>query len=139
MKEILAWFDNEWEISRTSRAMWQCMQKSETAAMYMYSSAAVTPQSSEFIEYLLWAMEQTDSPEATVRRRWWAYMSKVEHPEDNESIEYGVPFVRVQSQPEPQEYLFSYRKRRPDGGTSLPRHSPRFPRRSPRFNGGGRV
>ena len=36
-----------------------------------------------------------------VRRRWWAYRSKVEHPEDNESIEYGVPFVRVQSQPEP--------------------------------------
>ena len=70
----------------------------------MYSSAAVTPQSSEFIEYLLWAMEQTDSPEATVRRRLWAYRSKVEHPEDNESIEYGVPFVRVQSQPEPQEF-----------------------------------
>ena len=56
---------------------------------------AVTPQSSEFIEYLLWAMEQTDSPEVTVRRRWWAYRSKVEHPEDNESIEYGVLFVRV--------------------------------------------
>ena len=99
LKEILSWFDNEWEISRTVRAMWQCMRKSETAAMNMYSSAAVTPQSSEFIEYLLWAMEQTDSPEATVRRRWWAYRSKVEHPEDNESIEYGVPFVRVQSQP----------------------------------------
>ena len=143
LKEILSWFDNEWEISRTVRAMWQCMRKSETAAMrvamYMYSSAAVTPQSSEFIEYLLWAMEQTDSPEATVRRRWWAYRSKVEHPEDNESIEYGVPFVRVQSQPEPQEYSFSHRKRRPDGATSLPRRSPRFPRRSPRFNGGGRV
>ena len=137
MKEILTWFDNEWEISRTVRAMWQCMQKSETAAMY--SSAAVMPQCFEFIEYLLWAMEQTDSPEATVRRRWWAYRSKVEHPEDNESIEYGVPFVRVQSQPEPQEYSFSHRKRRPDGATSLPRRSPRFPRRSPRFNGVGRV
>ena len=123
--------------------MWQCMRKSETtamrAAMYMYSSAAVTPQSSEFIEYLLWAMEQTDSPEATVRQRWWAYRSKVEHPEDNKSIEYGVPFVRVQSQPEPQEYSFSHHKRRPDGATSLPRHSPWFPRHSPRFNGGSRV
>ena len=54
-------------------------------------------------------MEQKDSPEATVRRRWWAYRSKVEHPEDNESIEYGVPFVRVQSQSEPQEYLFTAR------------------------------
>ena len=48
----------------------------------MYSSATVMPQSFEFIEYLLWAMEQTDSPEETVRRRWWAYMSKVEHLED---------------------------------------------------------
>ena len=55
LKEILTWFDNEWEISRTVRAMWQCMRKSETAAMRatMYSSAAVTPQFFEFIEYLL--------------------------------------------------------------------------------------
>ena len=55
LKEILSWFDNEWEISRTVRAMWQCMRKSETAAMTaaMYSSAAVTRQSFEFIEYLL--------------------------------------------------------------------------------------
>ena len=117
------------------------MQKSETTTMRatMYSSGTVTPHSFEFIEYLLWAMEQTDSPEAKVRRRWWAYRSKVEHPEDNESIEYGVPFVRVQSQPEPQEYSFSHRKRRPDGVTSLPGRSPWLPRRSPRFNGVGRV
>ena len=33
LKEILTWFDNEWEISRTVRAMWQCMRKSETVAM----------------------------------------------------------------------------------------------------------
>ena len=97
LKEILTWFDNEWEISRTARAMWQCMLKSETTMMraVMYSLAAVMPQSFEFIEYLLWAMEQTDSPEAKVRRRWWVYRLKVEHPKDNESIEYGVPFVRV--------------------------------------------
>ena len=67
--------------------MWQCMRKSETVAMraaiYMYSSAAVTPQSFEFIEYLLYAMEQIDSPEVKVKWRWWAYSSKVEHPEDN--------------------------------------------------------
>ena len=96
-------------------------------------------QSFEFIEYLLCAMEQTNSPEAKVRRRWWVYRSKVEHQEDNESIEYGVPFVRVQSQPEPHEYSFSHRKRRSDGVTSLPYRSPRFPGRLPRFNGGGRV
>lgn len=93
----------------------------------MYSSAAVTPQSFEFIKYLIRAMEQTDSPKVKVRRKWWAYKSKVEHPEDNKSIEYGVPIVRVQSQPEPQEYSFSHRKRRPDGAMSLPLHSPRFP------------
>ena len=143
LKEILTWFDNEWEISRTVRAMWQCMRKSETAVMravmYMYSLAAVTPLFSKFIEYLLWAMEQIYSPEAKVGRRLWAYRSKVEHPEDSESIEYGVPFMRVQSQPEPQEYSFSHRKRRLDGATSLPRRSPRFPRCSPRFNGVGRV
>ena len=143
MKEFLSWFDNEWEISRTVRAMWQCMRKSETAvmrvSMYMYSSAAVTPQSSEFIEYLLWVMEQTDSPEVTVRQRWWAYRSKVEHPEDNKSIEYSVPFVRVESHSEPQEYSFYHHKRRTDGATSLPRCSPRFPRRSPHFNSVGRV
>ena len=83
--------------------MWQCMRKSETTAMRaaIYSSAAITLQSFEFIEYLLWAMEQTDLPEAKARRRWLAYRSKVEHPEDNKSIEYGASFVRVQSQPEP--------------------------------------
>ena len=84
-------------------------------------------------------MEQTDSPEVKVRTRWWAYRSKVEDPEDNKSIEYGVPFVRVQSQPEPQEYSFSHRKRRPDGATSLPLRSPWFSQCFPRFNSGGRV
>ena len=84
-------------------------------------------------------MDQIDSLEAKVRRRWWAYRLKVEHPEDNESIEYGVPFVRVRSQPEPHEYSFYDRKTRPDGATSLPRRSPRFPRRLPHFNGSGRV
>ena len=39
---------------------------------------------------------------------------------DNKSIEYDVPFVRVQSQPEPHEYSFSHRKRRPDVVMSLP-------------------
>jgi len=117
------------------------MRKSDMAAMRaaMYSSAAVTPQSFEFIDYLLWAMEQTYLPKEKVVQRWWAYRSKVDHPEDNESIEYGVPFVRVQSQPEPHEYSFSHSKRRPDGAMLLPRRSPRFPRHSPWFNGGGRV
>ena len=61
LKDIRTWFDNEWDISRIVRAMWQCMRKSETAAMravmYMYYLAAVMLQSFEVIEYLLWAME----------------------------------------------------------------------------------
>ena len=121
--------------------MWHCMRKSETTVIRvaMYSPAAVMSQSFKFIEFLLWERELIDSLEVNVNWRWWAYRSKVEHLEDNESIEYGVPFVRVQSPPEPQEYSFSHRKRRPDGVTLLPRRSPRFARRSPRFNGGGRV
>ena len=34
----------------------------------------------EYIQVLLWAMEQTDSPKPYVKRRWWAYRSKIEHP-----------------------------------------------------------
>ena len=98
LKEILTWFDNEWEISRTVRAMWQCMRKSEDGDeggdVLLGGSQ---PQSFEFIVYLLWATEKTYSPEAKVEKRWWAYRSKVEHPKDNESVEYGVPFMRVQS------------------------------------------
>ena len=112
-------------------------------AKYLQQSkkAAILPEGvvREYIELLLWAIEQTDSPNPIVRERWWEYRSKVKHLEDNELIEYGVPFVRVQSQPEPQEYSFSHRKRRPDGAASLPCHSPRFHRRSPRFNDAGRV
>ena len=69
-------------------------------AKYLQQSekVAILPEgvAREYIELLLWAMEPKDSPEGKVRRRWWAYRSKVENPEDNESIEYGVPFVRAQ-------------------------------------------
>ena len=36
------------------------------------SKEAMASRHAEFIEYLFWVMEQTDLPEATVRRRWWA-------------------------------------------------------------------
>ena len=50
----------------------------------------------EYIELLLWAMEQTDSPNQIVRKRWWEYRSKMEHPPEIEgSSIYRVPFVRV--------------------------------------------
>ena len=53
----------------------------------------VTP---EYIELLLWAMEQIDSPNPIVRERWWEYRSQMEHPPEIEgSSIYRVPFVRV--------------------------------------------
>ena len=134
LREIRSWFDNTRQMSWTAMATLKNLTKKERAKL-----CPPPAQPIHKIEILLWAMEQTDSPEAKVRWRWWVYRSKVEHPEDNESIEYGVPFVRVQSQPKPQEYSFSHRKRRPDGATSLPRRSPRFPPPSPHFNGVGRV
>ena len=58
----------------------------------------------EYIELLLWAMEQTDSPNPIVRERWWEYRSQMEHPPEIEgSSIYRVPFVRVSCQSEPVE------------------------------------
>ena len=39
--------------------------------------AAILPEgvAPEYIELLLWAMEQTDSPNPIVRERWWEYRS----------------------------------------------------------------
>ena len=138
LKEILSWFDNEWEISRTMQAMWQCMRKSEMAVMRaaMYSSVAVTPQSFEFIEYLLWAMEQANSSSEWTRRRWWAFRSRVEHPLDQEPTVHEVPLQIVQP-PTESSVTPKHKMRRTVVATSLPRRSPRFPRRSPRLNGGG--
>jgi hypothetical protein len=58
----------------------------------------------EYIELLLWVMEQTDSPDPIMRLRWWEYRSKMEHPPEIEgSSIYTVPFVRVPWQSEPVE------------------------------------
>ena len=90
------------------------------------------------IEVLLWAMEQADSPKPVVRRRWWLYRSKIEHPEDvdAESIKgnFMVPFAKVPPIEEPVESSSTNcKKRRAFVATSLPRSSPRFTRRSPRL------
>ena len=46
-------------------------------AKYLQQSekAAILPEgvALEYIELLLWAMEQTDSPNPIVRERWWEY------------------------------------------------------------------
>jgi hypothetical protein len=53
-------------------------------AKYLKKSkkAAIRPNgvTRESIELLLWAMEQTDSPNPVMRQRWWEYRSKIEHP-----------------------------------------------------------
>ena len=60
--------------------------------------AAILPEgvAPEYIELLLWAMEQIDSPNPIVRERWWEYRSQmVDPPEIKGSSIYRVPFVRV--------------------------------------------
>ena len=50
----------------------------------------------EYIELLLWPIEQTDSPNPIMREWWWEYRSEMEHPPEIEgSSIYRVPFVRV--------------------------------------------
>ena len=86
----------------------------------------------EYIELLLWAMEQTDSPNLIVRERWWEYQSQMEHPPEIEgSSIYKVTFVRVLCQSEPVESWSTkpnYKRRKAIGPMTLPRH--RLPRPS---------
>ena len=53
-------------------------------AKYLQQSekAVILPEgvAPEYLELLLWAMEQTDSPNTTVRGRWWEYRSQMEDP-----------------------------------------------------------
>ena len=88
------------------------------------------------VEILLWAMEQADSPSPWTRRRWWAFRSRVEHPLDQEPTVHEVPLQIVQPPTESSETP-KHKMRRTVVATSLPRRSPRFPRRSPRLNGAG--
>ncbi|KAE8821527.1 hypothetical protein D1007_00304 [Hordeum vulgare] len=102
-----------------------------------YSRDGVQREYVESIEYLLWAMEQTDSEKRIVRRKWWVYRSRIKHPEDDPTIRYAVPFMRVLFQVVPPEWTHVIHNRRPLLLTiSCPRHSPRFTRRSPRLNSG---
>ena len=78
----------------------------------------------EYIELLLWAMEQTDSLNPIVRERWWEYRSQMEHPPEIEGWSiYRVPFVRVSCQSEPVESSSikpNCKKREAVGSTTLP-------------------
>ena len=110
-------------------------------ANYLQQSekVAILPEgvAPEYIELLLCAMEQTDSPNPIVRERWWEYRSQMEHtPEIEGSSIYMVPFVRVSCQSEPVESSSiapNCKKRKEVGPTMLPRHC--LPRRSHRLTG----
>ena len=98
MLEIQSWFDNKNQLAATATSMAKYLQPSEKAAILLEGVA------SEYIELLLWAMEQTDSPNPIVRERWWEYPSQMEHPLEIEgSSIYGVSFVKVSCQSEPVE------------------------------------
>jgi len=126
MLEIQSWFDNKDQLAATTTSMAKYLQQSEKAAIL---PKGVVP---EYIELLLWAMEQIDSPNPIVREQWWEYRSQMEHPPEIEgSSIYTVPFVRVSCQSEAVESSSTEpncKRRKAVGLTMLPRH--RLPRRS---------
>ena len=129
MLEIQSWFDNKDQLAATATSMAKYLQESEKAAIL---PKGVTR---EYIELLLGAMEQTDSPNPIVRERWWEYRSQMEHPPQIEgSSIYRVPFVRVSCQSESVESSSTEpncKRRKVVGPMTLPRH--RLPRRSHRL------
>ena len=131
MLKIQSWFDNKDQLAATVTSMAKYLQQSEKAAVL---PEGVAP---EYIELLLWAMEQTDSPNPIVRERWWEYRSQMEHPPEIEgSSIYWVPFVRVSCQSEPVESSSTEpncKRRKAVGPTTLPRHP--LPRCSHRLTG----
>ena len=131
MLEIQSWFDNPEQLAATVTAMAKYQEESEKAAICLEGVAR------EYIELLLWAMEQTDSPNPIVRERWWEYRSQMEHPPEIEgSSIYRVPFVRVSCQSEPVESSSTEpncKRIKIVGPTTLPRHP--LPRRSHRLTG----
>ena len=71
MLEIQSWFDNTDQLATTATTMAKYLQQSEKAAILPEGVAR------EYIELLLWAMEQPDSPNPIVRERWWEYQSQI--------------------------------------------------------------
>ena len=131
MLEIQSWFDNKDQLAATATSMAKYLQQSEKAVILPEGVAL------EYIELLLWAMEQTDSPNPIMRERWWEYRSQMEHPPEIEgSSIYRVPFVRVSGQSEPVESLLTKpncKRRKAVGPTKLPHHP--LPRCSHRLMG----
>jgi len=78
MLEIQSWLDNKDQLAAMATSMAKYLQQSEKA---MILSEGIVP---DYIELLLWAMEQTDSPNPIVRERCWEYRSQMEHPPEIE-------------------------------------------------------
>ncbi|XBH75716.1 hypothetical protein VPH35_102451 [Triticum aestivum] len=131
LREIRSWFDNTRQMSWTAMATLKKLMKKERAKL-----CPPPAQSIHNIEILLWAMEQANSSSEWTRRRWWAFRSRVEHPLDQEPTVHEVSLQIVKPPTESPETP-KRKMRRTVVATSLPRRSPRFPRRSPRLNGGG--
>ena len=131
MLEIQSWFHNKYQLAATATSMAKYLQQSEKAAIL---SEGVVP---EYIELLLWAMEQTDSPNPIMRERWWEFRSQMDNPPEIEgSSIYRVPFVRMSCRSEPVESSSTepnYKWGKAVGPTTLPRHP--LPRHSHRLTG----
>jgi len=67
MLEIQSWFDNKDQLAATTTSMAKYLQQSVKVAILLKGVAQ------EYIELLLWVMEQSDSPNPIVRERWWEY------------------------------------------------------------------
>ena len=67
MLEIQSWFDNKDQLAATATSTAKYLQQSEKAVIL---PEGVAP---EYIELLLQAMEQTNSPNPIMRERWWEY------------------------------------------------------------------
>ena len=131
LREIRSWFDNTRQMSWTAMATLKNLTKKERAKL-----CPPPAQPIHKIEILLSAMEQANSSSEWTRRRWWAFRSRVEHPLDQEPTVHEVP-LQIVEPPTESEMTPKRKRRRTVVATSLPRRSPRFPRRSPRLNGGG--
>ena len=119
MLEIQSWFDNKDQLAATATSKAKYLHQSEKVAILPEGVAR------EYIELLLWAMEQIDSPNPIMRERWWEYRSQMEHPPEIEgSSIYIVLFVRVSWQSEPEESSSTEpncKRRKAVGPTTLPR------------------
>ena len=118
MLEIQSQFDNKDQLAATTTSMAKYLQQSEKAVILPKGVVR------EYIELLLQAMEQTNSPNPIVREGWCEYQSQMEHPPEIEgSSIYTVPFVSVSWQSEPVESLSTKpncQRRKPVRATMLP-------------------